>query len=157
MTHSSVINDYIRPHKTVRVKRLIWQGQFVCVSKTVFARSSLNVRHPPIFTLVLIIEPKRQNTYLWNVRSQKIQITLRIRVVWSENSLCAFWIGNYAESLHADNEDFEQTARIHSFGAYVRRYVFTLRFSPFGEILTHIFKFCCCNERNKMCSKTRNV
>ena len=42
----------------------------------------------------------------------KIQISLRIRVIWSESSLDAFWIAKDANFLHADNEYSNQTARI---------------------------------------------
>ena len=41
----------------------------------------------------------------------KIQIILRIRVVWSEFSLGAFWIIKDAEFLHAENEESDQTVR----------------------------------------------
>ena len=42
----------------------------------------------------------------------KIQISLRICAVWSESSLGAFWIARSAKHLHADNEDFDQIARM---------------------------------------------
>ena len=42
----------------------------------------------------------------------KIQISLRIRAVWSESSLGAFWIAKDAKFLYADNEDYDQTARM---------------------------------------------
>ena len=47
-----------------------------------------------------------------HVRPAKIQIRLRIRAVWSESSLVAFWIAKDAKFLHADNEDSDQTARV---------------------------------------------
>ena len=37
-----------------------------------------------------------------HVRPVKIQIRLRIRAVWSETSLGAFWIANDAKFLHAE-------------------------------------------------------
>ena len=48
-----------------------------------------------------------------HVRPAKIQISLRIRAGWSESSLGAFWIAKGAQFLHADNEDSDQTARMH--------------------------------------------
>ena len=42
----------------------------------------------------------------------KIQIRLRIRAVWSESSLGAFWIVKEAKFIHADNEDSDQTVRM---------------------------------------------
>ena len=42
----------------------------------------------------------------------KIQISLRIRAVWSESSLGAFWIAKYANILQAASEDSIQTAQM---------------------------------------------
>ena len=47
-----------------------------------------------------------------DMRRAKIQISLRIRAVWSESSQCAFWIVKDAKCHHADNEDSDQTARM---------------------------------------------
>ena len=41
-----------------------------------------------------------------HVRQATIQISLRIRAVWSESSLSAFWIAEDAKFLRMDNEDF---------------------------------------------------
>ena len=46
------------------------------------------------------------------VRPAKIQISLRIRAVWSESSLGAFWIAKDAEFLQTDNEDSDRTAHM---------------------------------------------
>ena len=59
-----------------------------------------------------------------------IQVSLRIRTIWSESSLGAFWVAKDAIFLHADNEDSDQTARSagwfeSSFHAHIRRYVFS--------------------------------
>ena len=47
---------------------------------------------------------------LAHVRSAKIQIRLRIRAVWSESSLGAFWAVEEAKFLHGDNEVSVQTS-----------------------------------------------
>ena len=47
-----------------------------------------------------------------HVRPAMIQISLRIRAVWSESSPAAFWIAKDAKFLHWDNEDSDQTARM---------------------------------------------
>ena len=49
-----------------------------------------------------------------HVRPANIQISLHIRVVWSESSLGAFWIAIDAKFLNADDEDSNQTARMRS-------------------------------------------
>ena len=45
-----------------------------------------------------------------HVRPAKIQISLRIRAVWSESSLGAFWIAEDAAYLRAGKEDSNQTS-----------------------------------------------
>ena len=64
-----------------------------------------------------------------DTRPAKIQISLRIRAVWSESSLGAFWIAKDATFFHADNEDSNQAAWIcswfeSSLVALVKGYVF---------------------------------
>ena len=46
------------------------------------------------------------------VRPTKTLISLGIRPVWSESSLCAQWIAKDPSFLHADSEDSYQTGRI---------------------------------------------
>ena len=48
----------------------------------------------------------------WHVRPAKTQISLGIRPVWSESSLCAKWVAKYPVLLHADSEDSYQTGRM---------------------------------------------
>ena len=45
------------------------------------------------------------------MRTAKIQISLGIRAVWSESSLCGFKIATGAKIHHADDEDTNQPAR----------------------------------------------
>ena len=63
---------------------------------------------------VCILQTRLSHTIRWrifrNVHPVKIQISLRIRAVWSESSLGVFWITKDAESHHADNEYYDQTA-----------------------------------------------
>ena len=47
------------------------------------------------------------------MRPAKTQISLGIRPVWLESSLCAQWVANDPRFLHADNEDSDQTGRMH--------------------------------------------
>ena len=46
------------------------------------------------------------------VRPAKIQISLRIRAVWSESSLGTLRIAKDAKFPHADNEDSDRTAQM---------------------------------------------
>ena len=48
----------------------------------------------------------------WHVRPAKTQISLGIRPVWLESSLCAQWVAKDPSFLHADSEDSDQTGRM---------------------------------------------
>ena len=48
----------------------------------------------------------------WHVRPAKTQISLAIRPVRSESSLCAYWIAKGPSFLHADSENPDQTGRM---------------------------------------------
>ena len=48
----------------------------------------------------------------WHVRPVKTQISLGIRLVWSQFSLCAEWAAKDSSFLHADSEDSDQTGRM---------------------------------------------
>ena len=50
-------------------------------------------------------EPPHDKTNKMNVRPAKTQISLGIRLVWSESSLCAEWVAKDPSFLHADSED----------------------------------------------------
>ena len=45
----------------------------------------------------------------WHVRPAKTQISLGIRPVWAESSLCAQWVAKDLSFLHAYSEDSDQT------------------------------------------------
>ena len=48
----------------------------------------------------------------WLVRPAKTQISLDIRPVWSEPSLCALWVVKDPNFLQANSEDSDQTGRM---------------------------------------------
>ena len=50
----------------------------------------------------------------WHVRPVKTQISLDIRLIWLESSLCVQWVAtyNYPCFLHAGSEDSDQTGRM---------------------------------------------
>ena len=56
-----------------------------------------------------LYEPRYDKTNKMSVRSAKTQISLGIRPVWSESSLCAQWVAKDPSFLHADSEDSDQT------------------------------------------------
>ena len=57
-------------------------------------------------------EPPHDKTNKMAVRPAKTQISLGIRPVWSESSLCAQWVAKDPSFLHADSEDSNQTGRM---------------------------------------------
>ena len=59
-----------------------------------------------------INEPRHDNTNKVSVRPAKTQISLGIRPVWSESSLCAQWVAKDPRFLHADSENSDQTGRM---------------------------------------------
>ena len=65
-----------------------------------------------IWMLAIFIEPRHEKTNKMSVCPAKTQISLDIRPVWSESSLCAQWVGKDPSFLHADSEDSDQTERM---------------------------------------------
>ena len=53
-------------------------------------------------------EPRHEKTNKVTMRPAKTQISLGIRPVWSESSLCAQWVAKD----HAESEDSDQTGRM---------------------------------------------
>ena len=58
------------------------------------------------------LEPRHDKTNKMSVRPAKTQISLCIRPVWSESSICAQWVAKDPRFLHADSEDSDQTRRM---------------------------------------------
>ena len=57
-------------------------------------------------------EPPHDKTNRMTVPSAKTQISLGIRPVWSESSLCVQWVAKDPRFLQADSEDSDQTERM---------------------------------------------
>ena len=51
-------------------------------------------------------EPPHDKTNKLTVHPAKTQISLGIRPVWSESSLCAQWVAKDPSFLHADSKDW---------------------------------------------------
>ena len=60
----------------------------------------------------LINEPPHDKTNKVIVRPVKTRISLGIRPVWSESSLCTQWVAKDHSFLHADSKDSDQTGRM---------------------------------------------
>ena len=59
-----------------------------------------------------IYEPRLDKTNKVTVRPVKIQLSLGIRPVWSESSLCAQSVAKDPSFLHANSEDSDQTGQM---------------------------------------------
>ena len=82
-------------------------------------------------------EPRHDKTNKMSVRQAKTQISLAIRPVWSDSSLCTHWVAKYQTLLHADSEYSDQTGQMPSWsesslGAYAVLLVLTCRGSDIG-------------------------
>ena len=100
------------------LNQLVWSPLYIPFSFVDFRYSS-RVLSVMLIGVILIYKVSifktemslnvRKRTFR-HVLSAKIQISLRIRAVWSESSLGAFWIAKIAKFLHADNEDWSDCA-----------------------------------------------
>ena len=57
-------------------------------------------------------EPRHDKTNTMSVRPAKTRVSLGIRPVWSESSLCTQWVAKDPRFLHADSEDSDKTGRM---------------------------------------------
>ena len=85
-----------------------------------------------------LFEPPHDKTNKMTVRPAKTQISLGIRPVLSESSLCAQWVAKDPIILHADSEGSDQTGQVprliwvfpgctcHFIGFVKRRLIFIL-------------------------------
>ena len=48
----------------------------------------------------------------WHVRRARTQVSLGIRPVWSESSLCVKWVAKDPSFLNANSQDYDQTGRM---------------------------------------------
>ena len=64
------------------------------------------------FRINTAFQPHHDKTNKMSVRPAKTQISLGIRPVWSETSLCAQWVAKDPRFLHAESEASDQTGRM---------------------------------------------
>ena len=57
-------------------------------------------------------EPRHGKSNKMSLRPTKTQISMGIRPVWSESSLCAQWVAKDPRCFHAVSEDSDQTGRM---------------------------------------------
>ena len=89
-------------------------------------------------------EPQHDKTNKMSVRPAKTPISLGIRPVWSESSLCAQWVAKDPMFLHADSDDSDQTARMpRLIWVFAGRTLTLLVLSCRGSCMI-IFVYCCC-------------
>ena len=96
--------------------------KILLLKRTLIGDSDQSAHEPIFITWVFCIQFKfspsffeydiSSNVTFRHVRPAKIQISLRIRAVWSESSLDAVWIAKDVKFLHVYTEDSGQTAWI---------------------------------------------
>ena len=79
----------------------------------------LNIWTPYKFAVVTLrfeqlkrYEPPHDKTNKMTVCPGKTQISLGMRPVWSESSLCAHWVAKDPSFLYADSKDSDQTGQV---------------------------------------------
>ena len=81
------------------------------------------------------IEPRHVKSRKMSVNPARTQISLGIRPVWSEPSLCAQCVAKNPSFLHADSEDSDQTGRMpRLIWVFARRTLILLVLSCRGSI-----------------------
>ena len=80
-----------------------------------------------------IIEPRHDKTNKMAVRPAKTWISLGIRPVWSESSLCAQRVAKDPNFLHADSEDWSDWAHSHFVGFVMSGLIFINLWSFFSS------------------------
>ena len=136
----------ITPRKSHLVQRLGWLQQiFGCPKFYDFYGSTVI----PFVFLTLVSEMysvihfdlshDMTKSTKWYVRPAKTQISLGIRPVWSESSLCAQLVAKDPSFLHVDSDDSDQTGRIPRL-----IWVFAGRTAIFvGFVMTRLILFSC--------------
>ena len=65
-----------------------------------------------MFPKLLSNELPHDKTNIMTVRPAKTKISMGVRPVLSESSLCAQWVAKDPSFLHADSEDSDQTGQM---------------------------------------------
>ena len=91
--------------------------------------------------LKLILDLSRSMTKptKWHVRPAKTSISLGIRPVWSESSLCALWIAKDPVLLQADREDWSDSVNGQAY--QIRRWAYR-SFWSFCRAAAHFILLC---------------
>ena len=94
---------------------VIWycSGSTLKIFSVKLTKIKMTINHQTsVFYLQLTLERRHDKNNKVTVRPAKTQISLGIRPVWSESSLCAQCVGKDPSFLHADSEDSDQTGRM---------------------------------------------
>ena len=106
-------------------------------------------------------EPRHDKTNKVRVRPAKTQISQGIRPVWSEFSLCTYWVAKDPSFLHADNKDSDQTGQMPRLiwvfaGRSIILLVLSCRSSNLKRKFTVVYCFTLCNDPVRLLFGTAN-
>ena len=121
------------PHKTCWYNKTYLHGlrQILCHLLCIFLLPLITAMN-----YTFIYEPRIDKTNKMAVCPAKTQISLGIRPVWTESSLCTQWVAKDPSFLHADSEDSDQTRQMPSLNwGFARRTVILLALSCHGSII----------------------
>ena len=98
-----------------------------------------------------VLEPRHDKTNKMSVRLAKTQISLGIRPVWSESSLCAQWVAKDPSFLHTDSEDSDQSGRMpRLIWVFAGRTLTLLVLSCRGSLIVHFGSSVCGKETDNV-------
>ena len=108
------VHAYLNDHKTHNAKvpfLMRWEklSVFTRQSKIYKIAFVLGEDSDQAVGMLIKIEPWQDKTSKMIVRPAKTQISLGIRPVWSESSLCTQWVAKDTRFLHVNSEDSDQT------------------------------------------------
>ena len=103
-------------------------------------RNTNHVKQGPFCLESAQFEPPHDKTNKESVCPAKTPISLGIRPVWSEHSLCAQWVAKDPSFLHADSEDSDKTGLIWVFAGRTCHFLgFVTRWLIYE--ITHTYKW----------------
>ena len=119
------------------------------------ASCKLAIYTATIWFALALYEPRHDKTNKISVRTAKSQVTLCIRPVWSESSLCAQWVAKDPRFLHTDSEDSDQTVLPRPIWVFARRTLILLVLSWRGSFIIYLPRYKMNNLSSEVCGQLR--
>ena len=146
------LDQYSRLNRDLYIQSLV-RNYLCCLRKTSIQVSfkrfiGLDLITPQSTTYNVKMSRIMTKPTKWHLRPAKTQISLGIRPVWSDYSLCAQWVVKDPRFFHADSEDSDQTGRMPRL-----IWVFAGRTCHFVGFVMRWLKWLCNNNSDNFISK----